>query len=198
MFLQHPLRSAECTPFFYSSFPPWEHFVKTQITPACFSVPAPMWIFSWPGHMICNSTSLPTTSMYNAKYRGTSISPLLLEIPIYQDMHAFFMAKAKDTFLVHNHSETKYCSTVFTTTFPIRSSQYSLYYIVYIVYMLNTCTAACSFLFNLHVFAFHLWKIAFHPISFVPALKVIHFFLDDFPNFLCQDNVSQHRGISRF
>lgn len=119
-----------------SSFPPWEHFVKTQITPARFSLPGPMWIFSWPGHRICNSTTLPTTSMY----RGTNTFLLLLEIPLLmhpQNTFTFFMAKEKATSVVHNHSEMKYCTTVFTTTFPILSSQNSIYYTAYIVYMLH-------------------------------------------------------------
>lgn len=44
-----------------------------------------------------------------------------------QNAFAFFMAEEKSTFVLYNHSEMKYCSTVFTT-----GSQYSAPNVVYI------------------------------------------------------------------
>lgn len=100
---------------------------------------------------------------------------------------AFFFSQAKKTniWVLHSHSVRKYFTTVFTNPFSTLSSQYSIFYTVYL-------------LTKLYVLALQLWKSAFHLTALVPALKVIHAFLDDFPNLLCLDNASQHHGISKF
>lgn len=111
---------------------------------------------------------------------------------------SFSTAKEKVTCMVCNHSVIKYCTIVFTDPIQTLSSQYRIYHIVYTVCKLRAHHCMYYF-FNYAVcFALQLWKTAFHPIAVVPAVKVVHFFLDDFPNFLCLDNASQHHGISKF
>lgn len=146
---------------------------------AHFSAPGPTWIFSRCEDNICYSPSLPASSTY----RGTGI----FLFSCTHKLHFLFFSQAKKTtiWVVHCHSVRKYFTTVFTNPFSTLSSQYSLFYAVY---LLN----------ELYALALQLWRSAFHLTALVPALKVIHSFLDDFPNFLCLDNASQHHGISKF
>lgn len=84
--------------------------------------------------------------------RGTNTFLFLLEILLpmqTRNAFTFFMAEEKSTLVVYNHSEIKYCSTAFTTSFPIHCSQYSIYWAAYTVYMLHIHCSMYTFIFKI-------------------------------------------------
>lgn len=166
--------------------------------PSPFSLPGPVRILSPHGHSICYSISLPTS------YTHRSISVFQLVLPFVHPQIALFWFWGVFFPQLRKKSPAWFTiilwlnPTVFTDSIQILSSQYRIYHSVYAMYKLHVHHCMYYFLTKLYVFASQLWKTAFHPIAVVPALKVIHFFLDDSPNFLYLDNASQHHGISKF